>query len=117
MRRAVIDIGSNATRLLVGALENGNFVSHLFVRVPVALGRDSYGAKKTIAAAAQKKLIAALSGLQKIAAAMDAETCVAAATAAVRDCQNRRAVLAEGEMFAAVPDACAAAELKQTGSA
>ena len=92
--QALIDIGSNAARMLVGALENGNFTAHLFTRVPLGLGRETYGANRTVAPAAQKKLIAALSGLQKIAEAMDAKTCKAVATAAVRDCKNRRALLA-----------------------
>ena len=88
---ALIDVGSNAARLLVGALENGVFVKHLFIRAPVGLGRACYGG--TGAAAAQKRLISALSGLRQIAEAMEARRCAAVATAAVRDSPGRRRLL------------------------
>ncbi len=91
---AVIDIGSNAVRMLAGARDGGVFVCHLFTRVPLALGRETYGADKRVPAAAQQKLTAALRGLQNIAEAIGVLQCRAIATAALRDCGNRREVLA-----------------------
>ena len=91
---AVIDIGSNAVRMLVGARENKIIARHLFTRVPMELGRESYGANNIIAPPLQTRLIAALQGLQKIAEAMQVSRCNAVATAAVRDCKNQRQLLA-----------------------
>lgn len=91
---AAVDIGSNATRMLIGRTNGGGFSRLLFTRVPLALGRDSYGAKNIISAPAQKRLAAALLGLQKIAEAMEVKRIKFVATAAVRDCKNKTRLLA-----------------------
>lgn len=92
---AVMDIGSNAARMIIGRMDGGVFTRLLFTRVPVSLGSSAYRGTKTIAAPAQKRLVLALSGLQQIAQAMEARQCKAVATAAVRDCKNRRALLSK----------------------
>ena len=93
--QAVMDIGSNAVRMLVGELgADGVFIRHLFTRAPIGLGLQSYGGGG-ISAAALRKLILAAQGMQKIAEAMEARRLCAVATAAVRDCdsKNRRRML------------------------
>ena len=93
--QAVMDIGSNAVRMLVGELGvDGVFIRHLFTRAPIGLGLQSYGSGG-ISAAALRKLILAAQGMQKIAEAMEARRLCAVATAAVRDCdsKNRRRML------------------------
>jgi len=91
---AVIDIGSNAARLIVGSLDAGGaFVEHLFTRAPLQLGLESYAAGNRLSAAALQRLILALQGFGKIAQAMEVSHCRAIATAAIRDCQNQSAVL------------------------
>lgn len=80
--------------MLIGRLnDNGVFVRHLFTRVPLSLGTDSYGCECVIAPPTQKRLATALQGLQKIAEAMQATQCHAIATAAIRDCRNRRQLI------------------------
>lgn len=90
---AAIDIGSNAVRMLIGAKDGRAISVHLFIRVPLALGREVYGGDSTISSAIQQRLTDALEGLQKIARSMHASPCQAVATAAVRDCKNRKQVL------------------------
>ena len=99
---AAIDIGSNAVRMLVGDRDGRATSVHLFVRVPLGLGREVYGGDKTISPAAQRRLTDALDGLQKIARSMNASPCRAIATAAIRDCRNRKQVLANIRRLAGV---------------
>ena len=92
---AVLDIGSNATRMLVGEMnDDGIFVRHLFTRVPIALGLYSYSDSGIIPLEARRRLIFAVQGLQKIAAAMQVSKLRAIATAAIRDCPNQQQVIA-----------------------
>ena len=91
---AVLDIGSNATRMIVGGLDaHGIFVRHLFMRVPLPLGLESYGKDNAISVAVRRRLVFAVQGLGKIAEAMVVSHRVAIATAAIRDCRNRQSVL------------------------
>ena len=89
---AVIDIGSIAARLIIGTIKNRQFVSHLFTRVPLSLGADSYQ-NHVITLPTQKRLIMALDGLHKIAQSMQVSRCQVVATAAIRDCANQKQLL------------------------
>jgi exopolyphosphatase/guanosine-5'-triphosphate,3'-diphosphate pyrophosphatase len=90
---AVVDMGSNAARLLVGELnEKQNIIQHSFIRVPIALGRYSYGKDGNVPEAAQAVMIDTLNGLRLLARSMKASHCRVVATAAVRDCENRQAL-------------------------
>ena len=90
---AVIDLGSNASRLLVGKYHGKNFVQHLFVRVPLRLGQDAYGKDNMISPATQMRLCDTLNGLRLLARSAQAARCRVVATAAVRDCKNRQQLI------------------------
>ena len=91
---AVVDIGSNATRMIIGRDDGGVFTRLLFTRVPLALGRDSYGDGNAISPSTQNRLVAALVGLRRIGEAMEVRQFKFVATAAVRDCKNRARLVA-----------------------
>lgn len=95
-RFAVIDIGSNATRLLIGLVdEEGKFFREIFTRMPLALGGGTYDAARRIRAEKSRRLQQTISAMLLF---MDAMRPVAArrvvATAALRDAANRAAVVA-----------------------
>src|SRR5262249_4957385 len=94
MRVAVIDIGTNSTRLLVGEVGPAG-VTELERRSTVTrLGRgvDTSG---TLAAEAIEDVCAAVDGYIQLYREHDPERVVAIATSAVRDADNGSAFLAE----------------------
>lgn len=100
---AAIDIGTNAVRLLIGSLDSsGKIAKHLFTRVPLGLGRASYGSERIIGGEDLRRLCDALDGLKKIAHAMDVKNIRAVATAAVRESRNLDEVLIRVEERAGV---------------
>ena len=94
-RYAVIDIGSNAVRLLVGVCDDaGAFLPELFTRVPLTLGRGGFATRR-INADNRRRLSQTLTGMRLLIDSMrPVARWRAVATAAVREAKNRHAVLA-----------------------
>ena len=93
-RYAVIDLGSIAVRLRIGTIAEGNLLTEVFTRVPLGLGRTTYGsAQHVISAAAIRRLTDTLTGMRLVINAMKPCRHCVVATAAVRDAANRRQVV------------------------
>ena len=94
-RVAVIDIGSNATRLLLargGAdAEEGGTVE-MFARAPLALGAEAFGPDGVISPPTVGRLALILLGFQNIIAAQESDSWGAFATAALREAKNRESI-------------------------
>ena len=89
MRIAAVDAGSNATRLLLGECRaDGAFVEEMFLRVPLRLGGGVWTAHKT------NQLADILRAYRILIKAAAPDKWLAVATAALRECPNRREVLA-----------------------
>ncbi|MGH2953751.1 MAG: Ppx/GppA phosphatase family protein [Solirubrobacterales bacterium] len=94
MRVAVVDMGTNSTRLLVAEVENGG-VRELERRSTVTrLGRG-VDTSRQLAADAIDDVCAALADYIALYEELDAERVVTIATSAVRDAENSEAFLAE----------------------
>ena len=112
-RVAVIDIGSNAARLLVARAESegqagppsqaGRFVVEMFARVPLRLGAEAFGPDQKISPMTASRLTLTLLGFRAIVAAMDPDQWRAFATAAVREARNGRAVVNAMRKKSSVP--------------
>ncbi|WOV90260.1 MAG: hypothetical protein R1F54_06810 [Candidatus Zeuxoniibacter abyssi] len=89
-RYAVVDIGSNATRLLVATFDGDKMMEEMFTRVPL---RPMEGVAGKISPAAEKNLLKVLSGLRLLIESLKPKSWQAVATAALRDCKNRDALL------------------------
>ena len=96
-RYAVIDIGSNATRLNIGVMNGGEFISETFARVPLALGEDAFSASRRIRRPRQKRLRKAVGGMRGLIDSMAPVVWQAVATAALRAASNRAEVLGDIE--------------------
>ena len=94
-RVAVIDIGSNATRLLLarggGDAEEGGTVE-MFARAPLALGAEAFGPDRVISPPTVGRLALTLLGFQNIIAAQEPDSWGAFATAALREAANRESI-------------------------
>ncbi|MGI9338561.1 MAG: hypothetical protein ACR2P4_08645 [Gammaproteobacteria bacterium] len=92
VRVAAVDAGSNATRLLLGEWQGGGvFVEEMFLRVPLRLGGDGGGVWSAQKIRKLAMILRAYGIILKAAAPDDWQ---AVATAALRECDNRREVLA-----------------------
>ena len=91
-----IDIGSNAGRLLIGSVKNGNEEATvkkiMLVRVPLRLGEDVFEDKK-ISKKRIKMLIKTLKAYRHLMDVYEVETFRAVATSAMREAENRKEVL------------------------
>jgi exopolyphosphatase/guanosine-5'-triphosphate,3'-diphosphate pyrophosphatase len=90
-RYGVIDIGTNAVKLVVGSVENGRVVAHHFGRRPTRLGERLHASGR-IRADAARRTTAAVRELADEARAHGAERVVAGGTYALRSASNGRAV-------------------------
>lgn len=97
MIKAAIDIGSNAVRLLIAALEkdaNGavHLNKHQLVRLPIRLGEDVFK-KGRIETLLQCKLVEGILALKKIALLYQVESLRCTATSALREAENKEEVV------------------------
>ncbi len=94
MRVAVIDIGTNSTRLLIGDAvdksENQSGINVLKTRLVTTRLGEGIGSKRCLRQPAINRTIEALLEFKKIIKEHKAETVIAAATSAVRDAENQR---------------------------
>jgi exopolyphosphatase/guanosine-5'-triphosphate,3'-diphosphate pyrophosphatase len=91
-----IDIGSNAGRLLIGSVKNGNEEATvkkiMLVRVPLRLGEDVFEDKR-ISKKRIKMLIKTLKAYRHLMDVYEVETFRAVATSAMREAENKKEVL------------------------
>ena len=87
MRIAVIDLGTNSTRLLVADVEGGR-VHELDRRTSVTRLGEGVDANELLAGAAIERVLEAVAGYREAIDALGAERVVAVATSAVRDSAN-----------------------------
>lgn len=90
MRIAVVDIGSNSTRLLIGDVQSGRMASEIVRRTTVTrlgAGVDSHG---HLAEDAMQRVYGALDGYRALIDQHRADRAVAVLTSAVRDAGNGR---------------------------
>ncbi len=90
---AVIDIGSNTIRMLLGECHNGIIHPHSYHREMTRLAGD-FSAQTGLAAAAMERALKTLQSYQKIIAAADVSQVRAVATAALRKANNRHTFIA-----------------------
>ena len=98
MRLAAIDIGSNAARLLIhdvimGPLQEPEFVKLSLVRVPLRLGFDVFE-KGEISELKATMLVKTIEAYKHLIDVYEVKHLITAATAAMRDARNTKAVLA-----------------------
>jgi exopolyphosphatase/guanosine-5'-triphosphate,3'-diphosphate pyrophosphatase len=87
VRVAVVDLGTNSTRLLVADVEDGR-VRTLDRRTVVTRLGEGVDASGRLSAAAIERVLDAVAGFRESIDAHDAERIVAVATSAVRDAEN-----------------------------
>jgi exopolyphosphatase / guanosine-5'-triphosphate,3'-diphosphate pyrophosphatase len=87
MRLAVVDLGTNSTRLLVADVEGGRLIE-VERRTEVTRLGDGVDASGRLAAEAMERVLACLGSYRELADALGAERSVAVATSAVRDAEN-----------------------------
>jgi exopolyphosphatase/guanosine-5'-triphosphate,3'-diphosphate pyrophosphatase len=87
MRVAVVDIGTNSTRLLISEVD-GDVITELDRRTTVTRLGEGLEATGRIADAAAERVSGALAGYRKAIDELGAERIVAVATSAVRDADN-----------------------------
>lgn len=98
LKFAAIDIGSNAARLLFSQVfENGRspfFKKDALIRIPLRLGEDAFCLGR-IAPQKAEALIKILTGFRHLIQAYQPLDVMACATAALREAENRTAILSE----------------------
>lgn len=95
-RVAVIDIGSNAVRLQIGALVEGRLMTEVFTRIPLGLGGSIFGGRaRQIARRERRCLAETVLGMRHLIAGMKPCRYSAVATAALRGAANRQQVIDE----------------------
>src|SRR5579864_1191289 len=90
MRIAIVDIGTNSTRLLIGDVEDGRMQDELVRRTTVTrlgAGVDSNG---SLAEDAMERVYSALDRYKQLIDEHKAERAIAVLTSAVRDAANGR---------------------------
>ena len=106
-RVAVIDIGSNASRLLLargGADADGAGIAvEMFARAPMRLGAEAFGPDQKISPLTVGRLALTLLGFQNIIAAQEPDSWRAFATAAMREAINGEAVAKYLRQKAGIP--------------
>ncbi len=93
MRVAVVDIGSNSTRLLVAELEDGRVTAELARRTTVTRLGDGVDASGNLSEEAMERVYRTLEEYRGVIEGHDVDTGLAVLTSAVRDAGN-------GEQFA-----------------
>jgi exopolyphosphatase / guanosine-5'-triphosphate,3'-diphosphate pyrophosphatase len=93
MRVAVVDIGSNSTRLLVAELDNGRVTAELARRTTVTRLGDGVDASGNLSEEAIERVYRTLEDYRGVIESHDVDTGLAVLTSAVRDAGN-------GEQFA-----------------
>ena len=93
MRVAVVDIGSNSTRLLVAELEDGRVTAELARRTTVTRLGDGVDASGNLSEEAMERVYRTLEEYRSVIEGHDVDTGLAVLTSAVRDAGN-------GEQFA-----------------
>jgi exopolyphosphatase/guanosine-5'-triphosphate,3'-diphosphate pyrophosphatase len=101
LKLAAIDIGSNAARLLISdvinvAPDKYDFVKLTLVRVPLRLGFDVFE-MGYISEARKQKLIKTIKSYKLLLDVYEVDHFITAATSAMRDAENAKAILAEVE--------------------
>ena len=100
-RVAVIDIGSNAVRLLLAraggdmreAGPANGFAVEIFARVPLPLGAEAFGGDGKISRPTARRLAFTLLGFRALLSAQEPDCWRAFATAAIREARNGGAVV------------------------
>jgi len=95
MRVAVVDIGTNSTRLLVADVDDQGRVTELDRRSTVTRLGQGVDTSGTLAPEAMDRVFAALAGYREAADALDVEATTGVLTSAVRDASNGAAFQAE----------------------
>ena len=90
---AVIDVGSNTIRMLLGECRNGIIIPHSYHRQITRLGGD-FSPQTGLSTAAMQRALTTLQSYQGIIAAADISQVRAVATAALRRAKNRDTFLA-----------------------
>lgn len=108
IRTAVIDIGTNATRLLVARASAdgggmGGMAEEMFARAPLKLGDEAFSAEGEISRLTMHRLGMTLLGFRALILAQDADAWGAFATAAMREAKNGKEVVQYLEKQAGVP--------------
>lgn len=105
MKFAAIDIGSNAIRLLITEVTESKsglkYKKHLFTRVPLRLGDDSFLHKK-ISEEKITKLIKAMSAFKTLMGFFDVKEYMACGTSALRDAENGKEVTEKAQEQAGI---------------
>ncbi len=99
-RYAVIDIGSNATRLLLATYDGDKMIEEMFIRVPLRPMNNTFG---KVSKSGEQNLIKVLHGLRLLIESQKTDIWQAVATAALRDSKNREALLKNIKRCAGVP--------------
>ena len=96
MQFAVIDIGSNAVRLLFananGDINNIEVNKTSLIRVPLRLGKDVFKSSK-ISKAREKKLIKSMKAFKLLIGVMEPMKVRACATSAMRQAENSAKII------------------------
>ena len=90
---AVIDVGSNTIRMLLGSCHNGKIIPHSYHREITRLGGD-FSPQIGLSTAAMERALITLGSFSQIIAATDISRVRAVATAVLRRAKNRPAFLA-----------------------
>lgn len=90
MKKAVIDIGSNSTRLLIANCEDGKVVPLYRKLVTTRLGSFDKISRNMLSSTAVKKTVKAISSFKQIAIDYECEDIYTIATSAVREARNRK---------------------------
>ena len=94
---AAIDIGSNATRLLIKSVnEDANdelFTKELLLRVPVRLGEEAFSNGGKISPRKEEKLVRLIKSFRQLMKIYDVVDYRACATSAMRDAKNSKAIV------------------------
>jgi exopolyphosphatase/guanosine-5'-triphosphate,3'-diphosphate pyrophosphatase len=100
LKFAAVDIGSNAVRMLFSqVLENGRstfFKKDALLRIPLRLGEDAFG-QGAISSQKADALIQVLTGFRHLIQAYQPLGVMACATSALREAENRTAILGAAE--------------------
>jgi exopolyphosphatase/guanosine-5'-triphosphate,3'-diphosphate pyrophosphatase len=86
-RVAVVDLGTNSTRLLVADVESGN-VREIDRRITITRLGEGVDADRVLLPGAIERVVSCLAGYQEIVVEQGAERTLAYATSAVRDAMN-----------------------------
>jgi exopolyphosphatase / guanosine-5'-triphosphate,3'-diphosphate pyrophosphatase len=97
IRFAAVDIGSNAVRLLIMNVTpsvNPVFTKELMIRIPLRLGKESFGSG-SIPEKKRKKLLRVMKAFRHLIKVYDVEDYWACATAAMREAKNSKDIVKE----------------------